>query len=76
LRGVEHTERGAAFDRRLLPALHILVVAACLEILVAEILYRLVVEQAVDGASIGLESSSLCGLEVRAPLVMVTVRVM
>ena len=54
LRDVEQRQRGLAFYRRRLPALHALVVAARLPLLVAEILDRLVVEQAVDGARVGL----------------------
>ena len=51
---VERRQRRLALHRRLLPALQALVVAARLPFLVAEVLDRLVVEQAVDRARVGL----------------------
>ena len=51
---VEQRQRRLARDRRVLPALQALVVAARLPLLVAEVLDRLVVEQAVDRARVRL----------------------
>ena len=54
LADVEQPQRHLVPHRRRLVALQALVVAARLEVLVAEVLHRLVVEQAVDGARVGL----------------------
>ena len=51
---VEQAERGLVLDRRRLVFAQVLVVAPGLELLVAEILDRLVVQQAVDGPGIRL----------------------
>ena len=48
LPGIQHAERGIGTDRRLLVARHRGIEAPRLELLIAEIFHRLVVEQAVD----------------------------
>ena len=54
LGGVEQAQRGLALDRRLLPLFQAAIVAPGLEALIAEILHRLIVKQAVDGLGVGL----------------------
>ena len=54
LRDVEQRQRSLALHRGGLPALHALVVASRLELLVAEVLDGLVIEQAVDRAGVRL----------------------
>jgi hypothetical protein len=53
LADVEQPERGLEAHRGVLVLAQVLVVAPRLELLVAEVLHRLVVEQAVDGARVG-----------------------
>jgi hypothetical protein len=58
-------------------ALQVLVVAPRLEVLVVEVLDRLVVQQRVDGLRVrGFESSSFMAAELRAPLGHRTVKAM
>src|SRR4029078_10870374 len=54
LAGVQYAERGVGADRGLLVARHGGIEAARLVILIAEIFYRLVIEQAVDGLRVRL----------------------
>src|SRR5256885_341870 len=52
LADVEQAERSLVLHRRRFVALQVLVVAPRLELLVAEVLHRLVIQQAVDGARV------------------------
>ena len=51
---IEHRQRRLAFDRRLLPALHALIIATGFEGFIVEVLDGLVIQQRVDSANIGL----------------------
>ena len=66
---VQEAERRLGFHGRTFVIAQVVVVAPRLELLVVEILHRLVIEQAVDGAGIGL-GVQFVGLatDVRAPL--------
>ena len=69
LRGVQHAQRALRLERHLFPLDEALVVALGLVFLVAEIFDRLVVQQAVDGAAVGLGVERVgAPHELRAPV--------
>ena len=58
---IQRRQRGLALDRGILPAAQVVVVALQFMGFVAEILHRLVVDQAVDGAGVGLRVQAVHG---------------